>query len=330
MRLSEFDYNLPPELIAQFPLKERSKARLLVVERKRESIEHVIFEDVARFFSAGDLFVLNDTRVMPCRLLGLRATGAKVDCLLLEKKEGFNFRAYLKPGRLKAGEKILFAGGKLRAQVNSRDEISFEVESVEQIYSHGVMPLPPYIKRTPQEDDFCDYQTVYARNPGAVAAPTAGLHFTRDLLAQIQGRGINLAYLTLHVGTATFKPVKEEDITRHLMDEEYFEVSDNTKFLVDKARENRMRVCAVGTTSCRALESCYSLGKKQGYTDMFIYPGYNFKAVDCLLTNFHLPRTTLFMLICAFAGSGLMQRAYREAIDKKYRFYSYGDAMLIL
>jgi S-adenosylmethionine:tRNA ribosyltransferase-isomerase len=329
MKLSDFDYNLPKELIAQYPLKERDSARLLVIDTKHDSIQHRSFRDILDYLSAGDLLVLNDTKVLASRLKGNRLTGGKVELLLLNHKGKLVFTAWIKPNRVKLKERIIFNGSKISCTVIAKNEVVFDAKDIDTVYHHGVMPLPPYIKRQPQDSDNIDYQTVYAKEKGAVASPTAGLHFTKKLMQEIQSNGINIGYLTLHVGYPTFRPVKSEDITKHSMDKEYFKIRDDTLSLIEKTRAKNGRIFAVGTTSCRALET-YALGKREGDTDLFIYPGYKFKMVDCLITNFHLPRTTLFMLSCAFAGEKLMKMAYRQAIDKKYRFYSYGDAMLIV
>ena len=329
MKLSDFDYNLPKELIAQYPLKERDTARLLVLDRATGSLRHQIFKDIVGYLSKDDLLVLNDTKVIPARLYGKRATGGKVEVLLLKRNNGLTFDALIKPGRVRLREKIIFNGKKITGELTAKNEISFSAKDIDEIYGTGVMPLPPYIKREAEEADSVSYQTVYAKHDGSVAAPTAGLHFTQGLLSEVKSRGVNIGYLTLHVGHATFKPVKAEDITQHRMDEEYFQVPDNMPALIKETRAENSKVIAVGTTSCRTLEA-YAAGAKEGFTDLFIYPGYKFKLVDCLLTNFHLPRTTLFMLVCAFAGEKLIKKAYQEAIDKKYRFYSYGDAMLII
>ncbi|RKY32947.1 MAG: tRNA preQ1(34) S-adenosylmethionine ribosyltransferase-isomerase QueA [Candidatus Omnitrophota bacterium] len=330
MKLSDFDYFLPKELIAQYPLREREMARLLVLKRKSGKIEHRYFKDVTEYFKKDDLLVLNDTKVLPARLIGSRQTGGKVELLLLENKEGLKFSALIKPGRLKLNEKIIFNGTGLSCKITGKKEVTFHAESLQQIYAHGLMPLPPYIKRKPEESDFSDYQTVYARKQGSVASPTAGLHFTRDLLEKIRSLNVNSAYITLHVSYATFKPVRCEDVASHTMEKEYYQISDQALQLIEQTRKNQKRIIAVGTTSCRSLEANFLSNKKEGFTDLFIYPGYKFSAVDCLITNFHLPRTTLFMLVSAFAGTELVKKAYQEAIDRKYRFYSYGDAMLIL
>ncbi|MDD5254861.1 MAG: tRNA preQ1(34) S-adenosylmethionine ribosyltransferase-isomerase QueA [Candidatus Omnitrophica bacterium] len=329
LRLSDFDYPLPPELIAQHPLKARDACRLMVVDRARSIVSHRKFSDIGDYLRAEDLLVLNDTKVLPCRLFARRSTGGRLEVLLLRRLKGYTFQAYVRPQRVKVGERIQFNSGKLSGVLSAKDQVRFSVASLQSIYRHGVMPLPPYIKRRPIAQDRHDYQTVYARAEGAVAAPTAGLHFTQRLLRKIEARGVRTAMITLHVGPGTFKPVRHEDILAHKMDEERFRVSSRARTLIDAARPRGGRIFCVGTTVCRALET-YAGGKTRGETGIFIYPGYRFRMTDCLLTNFHLPRTTLYMLVCAFAGTGLMKRAYQEAIQKKYRFYSYGDAMLIL
>jgi S-adenosylmethionine:tRNA ribosyltransferase-isomerase len=348
LRLSDFDYKLPKELIAQYPLKERDACRLLVLNRTEGTIEHRVFKNIIDYLSKDDLIVLNDTKVLPARLKGCRLTSGKVEVLLLNRKNGLTFNALIKPSRIKIGERIIFTpletierqkktmvsltgfnGSKISGLISAKNEITFNVKHIDAVYNLGLMPLPPYIKREPQDLDNVYYQTVYADREGAVASPTAGLHFTEDLIKNIQSLGINIAYITLHIGLATFRPVKVNDITRHKMEPEYFKISNGAISSIEKVRIDKARIFAVGTTSLRALET-YVIGSKEGYTDLFIYPGYKFKAVDCLLTNFHLPKTTLFMLVCAFAGEKLIKKAYQEAIDRKYRFYSYGDAMLII
>lgn len=340
LKLSDFDYNLPKELIAQYPLKERESARLLVVNRRENTFEHRVFKDVAEYFKKDDLVILNDTKVLRSRLQGKRATGGKVEILLLNRKEGLTFNALIKPSRIKVGEKIILTpplcvrgaglnGAKSEGIISAKNEITFNLKGVACVYDLGLMPLPPYIKRTPEDLDDVYYQTVYAHEEGSIASPTAGLHFTRELIAKIESGGTNIAYITLHVGVATFKPVKVDDITLHNMEPEYFKITEDALRLIGNTRAKNNRIFTVGTTSLRALET-FSSGTKEGYTDLFIYPGYKFRLVDCLLTNFHLPRTTLFMLVCAFAGEEFVKKAYQEAIDKKYRFYSYGDAMLII
>ena len=329
LKLSDFDYQLPKELIAQYPLLKRDSARLLVIERARKAIEHRHFSDIQEYLKPHDLLVLNDTKVLPSRILGQRKTGAKVEVLLLKLVEGTTFKALIRPARVKIGEEIKFNGPDLSGIMLAKDEIRFSCSKSAQVYRHGRMPLPPYIKRDVEDQDKDYYQTVYAKNEGAVAAPTAGLHFTGSLLEQIKNKGLSLAYITLHVGFGTFHPVKCEHILEHKMEFEDFMINKAAGELINQARKRKSRIFSVGTTTCRALEA-YAAGIHEGKTDLFIYPGYNFKLVNCLLTNFHLPRTTLFMLVCAFAGSDLIKRAYAEAIERKYRFYSYGDAMLII
>ncbi|MCM8800496.1 MAG: tRNA preQ1(34) S-adenosylmethionine ribosyltransferase-isomerase QueA [Candidatus Omnitrophica bacterium] len=327
-RLSDFDYSLPKELIAQYPLRRRITARLLVLNRKEKRIEHRLFKDLPEYFQEGDLLVLNDTKVLPVRLVGRRPSGAKVEVLLLTKKEDLIFDVLIKPKRVRINERLIFDNGRLEGILTAKDQITFLAKDIQQIYKAGRMPLPPYIKRQPTKLDEIYYQTVYAKNPGSIAAPTAGLHFNHRLIRQINLK-VNIAYLTLHISYGTFRPVRIEDITQHKIDKEYFSIPESTIKLIRETNFNKKRIFAVGTTTLRALES-YSLGIKEGYTDLFIYPGYQFRLVDCLITNFHLPRTTLFMLVCAFAGIELIKKAYQEAIDKRYRFYSYGDAMLII
>ncbi|MFA4842352.1 MAG: tRNA preQ1(34) S-adenosylmethionine ribosyltransferase-isomerase QueA [Candidatus Omnitrophota bacterium] len=329
MRLSDFDYQLPDRLIAQYPLRERDKARLLVVKRKDNTLEHRAFFDIVDYLKPGELLLLNDTQVLPARLIGRRITGGRVEALLINRKKDLSFEAWLKPGRLKLGEEINFQGSSVKAVISAKDEITFKAKNEDAVYRLGVMPLPPYIKRPAQDLDDVYYQTVYAKNKGAIASPTAGLHFTDKLLKKIEAKGSHVAYITLHISYATFKPLKAEDITQHKMGKEYFKIAAPTRALIQEARKSKSRIIATGTTTCRALES-YARGRREGYTDLFIYPGFKFRLTDCLLTNFHLPKTTLFMLVCAFAGKNLIKRAYREAIDKHYRFYSYGDAMLII
>jgi S-adenosylmethionine:tRNA ribosyltransferase-isomerase len=329
LKLAEFDYPLPKELIAQYPLEDRAAARLMVVDRKGGRISHDVFRNIQGFFKKNDLLVLNDTRVLHCRLMGKKITGGRVEILLTRRLNGTTFSCLVQPSRTKVGEKIIFASGAITGILSSRGQISFKQKDADAIYDFGVVPLPPYIKREPEDLDKVYYQTVYAKNAGALASPTAGLHFTPESLKQINLAGINLAYVTLHVGLGTFRPVKCENIIEHKMEEEQFLVPDAAIAALAKAKSDQGRVIAVGTTSLRALET-YACGRKEGNTDLFIYPGYKFKLVDALLTNFHLPMTTLFMLVCAFGGQELIQQAYREAVENKYRFYSYGDAMLII
>jgi len=329
MNLSDFDYILPKDLIAQYPHKIRDHARLMVLNRRTRAIEHTVFSALGSYLAADDLLVLNDTRVLSCRLLGSRASGGKVEALLLGVKGGTTFNALLKPARLKLNERISFDSGAIFGVISGRNEITFEAADLSEVYRHGCMPLPPYIKRQAQDSDRDYYQTVYAAIDGAVAAPTAGLHFTAELIERLKSTEINFAYLTLHVGAGTFKKVVAIEVTTHKMDPEYFQVPETCVRAQSQARKAGGRVIAVGTTSLRALEA-HASGCSSDYTDLFIYPGYEFKAADCLLTNFHLPRTTLFMLACAFGGQALIKEAYRQAIEQKYSFYSYGDAMLII
>ena len=329
LKLTEFDYPLPKELIAQYPLEKREEARLMILDRQTSRISHVLFRGLRGFFKEKDLLVLNDTKVLHCRLMGNKITGGKVEILLTRRINGTTFSCLVQPSRTKVGEKIIFAAGKIGSTLTSRGQISFKQPDADTIYSYGIVPLPPYIKRQPEDLDKIYYQTVYAKNEGALASPTAGLHFTQESLKEISAAGVNLAYVTLHVGLGTFRPVRCEDITEHKMDPEYFLVPDATRAALAQVKVDQGRIVAVGTTSLRALET-FASGRKEGNTDLFIYPGYKFKLVDCLLTNFHLPMTTLLMLVCAFGGKDLMLKAYQEAVDKKYRFYSYGDAMLII
>jgi S-adenosylmethionine:tRNA ribosyltransferase-isomerase len=329
LKLIDFDYVLPTELIAQHPLKNRDDAKLLIVNRKTGEITHSIFKDIRKFFKKNDLLVLNDTKVLHCRLMGKKNTGGRVEILLTQRINGTTFECLVQPSRTKVGEHIIFADGKVRGVLSKRGQISFKQADADIIYNFGIVPLPPYIKREPNDLDTVYYQTVYAKNDGALASPTAGLHFTQELLKDIKNDAVNLTYVTLHVGLGTFRPVKCEDITQHKMEPEFFFVPDVAVDLINQAKANNGRVIAVGTTALRTLET-YAQGRKEGNTDLFVYPGFNFRLVDCLLTNFHFPKTTLLMLVCAFAGKDLILKAYQEAVDRKYRFYSYGDGMLII
>ena len=329
MKLSDFDYDLPKELIAQYPLKERDACRLLVVDRAKGTVEHRSFRDITAYFEKGDLLVLNNTRVRTCRLRGRRKTGGKVEVFLLRQKQGLCFDVMLKPGRIKIGEQISFKDPGILGKLTGPNEVTFQSDSADAVYAQGEIPLPPYIKRPIEESDSEYYQTVYAASDGSVASPTAGLHFTPSLLDRIGAGGVDIAYVTLHVGLGTFKSVTSDDITQHVMGEEYFTVPESARSSIARVRRGKGRIISVGTTSARTLES-YARGQEQGYTDLFMYPGYRFNLVDALLTNFHLPRTTLFMLVCAFAGTALARKAYTAAISEGYRFYSYGDAMLIV
>jgi len=347
MKLSDFDYNLPKELIAQYPSEAREESRLLVLHRETGKIEHRIFRDIVGYFNQDDSLVLNNTKVVPARLVGKKDTGGKIEALVLApgsrlQAPGDACEVLLKPTRgCKVGSKLIFGNGELKAEVtrieNGRRFLRFECNGnfEELLDKFGKMPLPPYIKREPVGSDRDRYQTVYADRKGAVAAPTAGLHFTKDILSQISKKGALVDYVTLHVGYGTFKPVKSDDITAHEMEKEYFEIDPE---LIKRLKNKKGRTVAVGTTTCRTLETLgrcvdyptVAYASTQGWTDLFIYPGFKFNAVDALLTNFHLPRTTLLMLVSAFCGRELLMKAYEEAIREKYRFYSYGDAMLIL
>lgn len=337
-----FDYHLPEELIAQTPLKDRASSRLMVLDRKSGNIRHDVFKNIKNYLRKGDCLVLNDTKVLPARLFGIKeGTGAKVEVLLLKQNNGDIWETLIKPAkRIKKGTTISFGEGLLKARCLEELEhggrlLQFEYDGIfyEILDRLGQMPLPPYIKTQLEDKD--RYQTVYARERGSAAAPTAGLHFTEDLLEEIQAMGIHLAYLTLHVGLGTFRPVTAEDVTEHEMHAEFYHMSEKTAQLLNEVRRKGGRIISVGTTSTRALETIAGLhdGKfaaASGWTDIFIYPGYDFKAINGLITNFHLPKSTLIMLVSAFAGRERVLRAYETAVKEKYRFFSFGDAMLII
>ena len=340
MKSSDFYYELPPELIAQEPLEKRNSSRLLVLDKDSGKIEHRIFTDLKEYLRKGDCLVLNDTRVIPARLLGTREdTGGKIEFVLLRQSEGDLWEVILKPGkRAKPGSRFIFGSGELRAQVIDIIEggnriVRFEYEGIfqEVLDRVGIVPLPPYI--TKKLEDSERYQTVYSKYRGSAAAPTAGLHFTRDMLEELRRQEIELAYLTLHVGLGTFRPVKVENVEEHVMHSEYYTLNDAAVQTINKAKLGGGRIIAVGTTSCRVLETVSdgsdTIKSSQGWTDIFIYPGYRFKIVDALITNFHLPESTLIMLVSAFAGKENIMKAYHTAVDQKYRFFSFGDAMLI-
>jgi S-adenosylmethionine:tRNA ribosyltransferase-isomerase len=346
---SDFDYELPPERIASVPAERREAARLLVLDRTCESLEHDRFSSLPSRLAPGDLLVLNDTRVRPRRLVGRRPTGGRVEVLLvapMDGGEGGGWRAFVRARRgLRPGEEIEFEEGALRGRAGGRlgpgeHRIEFpDIGDLEAVLDRcGRAPLPPYIARPAGPDplrtlDLERYQTVYARHPGAIAAPTAGLHFTESLLSEIEARGVRIARLTLHVGPGTFKPVKTEDLGDHRIEPEWFRIEEGTAAAIRETRKRRGRVVAVGTTSTRALETAArddgTVGPGEGWTDLFIHPPFRFRVVDALVTNFHLPRSTLLALVCAFAGRERVLAAYAEAIEKGYRFYSYGDAMLV-
>lgn len=340
MRTDDFDFDLPEELIAQTPLSKRDASRLLVLDKQTGEISHKHFTDIIEYMEKGDTLVLNDTKVMPARLYGVKEeTGAIVEVLLL-KDEGENvWECLTKPAkRVKEGTVISFGEGKLKAKCikvleDGIRHFTLEYKGIlyEILDELGEMPLPPYIHEKLKDKD--RYQTVYAKNVGSAAAPTAGLHFTQELLNEIKNKGINIAYITLHVGLGTFRPVNVEDVTRHKMHSEYYIMSEDVANLLNNTRESGHKIIAVGTTSTRTLETIASLYGKfkgcSGWTDIFIYPGYKFKGIDYLITNFHLPKSTLVMLVSALAGKDNIMKAYGEAIDKKYRFFSFGDSMLI-
>lgn len=334
MKLQDFDYKIPEDLVAQHPLKKRDRARLMVVDRRSCAITHDVFARLSNYLPPKSCLVFNNTKVVPARLLGRRVTGAEVEIFLLKKmSDGYCYETLMRPlKRLKAGEEIAFNGGSVIARVEDKERriVRFNRKNLTPVLEKiGHMPLPPYIKRPDAATDRRDYQTVYAKRPGSVAAPTAGLHFTRRQLDQLKKEGHRLEYVTLHVNYGTFKPVEEEDITRHQMHIEDYEVTPQTDEAIREAKAAGRKVVAVGTTSCRVLETLARKHALQGETSLFVYPGIDFKMVDVLVTNFHLPRSTLLMLVYAFGGMELMKRAYREAIQEKYRFYSYGDAMVI-
>lgn len=349
MKLNEFDYELPRGLIAQFPLEKRESSRLMVVDRTKKKIFHRTFVDLLEYFEPGDAVVLNNSKVIPARLWGEALEGAeakldnqkkKIEVLLLNKIEENTYSCLVKPSKKgKVGTALKFADGKASGEIiyNNRDGKTIRFQNIKDFDSLlkeiGQVPLPPYIKREPVELDKERYQTVYARDEGSVAAPTAGLHFTKDFLKTIEQKNIEIVYLTLHIGYATFKTVTSEDIENHNMSKEYFEITPLAVKNLNKVKQSGKKVTAVGTTSCRVLETTAQDGElksQKSLTNLFIYPPYHFKFVDRLLTNFHLPKTTLLMLVAAFVGEHLWLKAYQEAIEKKYRFYSYGDCMLII
>ncbi len=337
MKLQEFYYDLPEELIAQYPIENRAEARLLILNRNTGEIIHRHFYEIVEYFSEGDILVLNDTKVFKARIFGRKETGAQIEILIISYHNN-ECTALINPGsRIRDNTKIFFANG-LFAQVKSREKGRYQLEfnkEVENIIEHlGKIPLPHYIKREPEKLDEKEYQTVFAQKTGSIAAPTAGLHFTKEILYEIKSKGVKIAYITLHIGPGTFKPILSENIEEHYMDPEYVEVSEEAAELINIGK----KVIGVGTSVTRTLEYIASKnkdGKKRvmpfsGYADLFIYPGHKFKVIDCLITNFHLPCSTPLLLVCAFAGKELIFKAYKEAIEKRYRFLSYGDAMFII
>lgn len=347
MRLSEFNYGLPGELIAQYPCERRDGSRLMVIRKISNAIEHRRFRDIADYIGAGDCLVVNDTKVIKARLPARRQdTGAKAEILLIEKLNDRLYKCLVDTStKIKVGTKFIFGESDLTATIRAESagirliEFSVNGEQFSELLEKlGMMPLPPYIKRGADKSDEERYQTVYARTPGAIAAPTAGLHFTQEVLERIKAKGASVESITLHVGYGTFKPVAVDDVARHKLEAEYFEIKEETAQRLNEVKEKGGRIFAVGTTACRALEyqarlvkgSKNRVQKGKGWTDFFIYPPYNFKFVDALITNFHLPKTTLVMLAAAFCGKELLFHAYEEAVKEKYRFYSYGDSMLII
>lgn len=341
MKTSDFDYFLPEELIAQDPSLERDESRLLVLKRDSPEIDHRRFKDVTEYLRPGDVLVINDTRVIPARLFGVKEeTGAQIEVLLLKRISTASWETLVRPGkRAPVGTRLVFGDGILKGRITGSTEvggriIQFEYDGLfeEILEQTGRMPLPPYIKKYP--DDPERYQTVYARQPGSAAAPTAGLHFTPELLGKIEQTGARVITVLLHVGLGTFRPVQAEDIESHHMHAEYYELQPEAAMIINQAKALGGRVVAVGTTSTRCLESSAdrdgTVKPGSGWTDIFIYPGYKFKVVDGLITNFHLPRSTLLMLVSAFAGREKVLDAYRIAVNKGYRFFSFGDAMLLL
>jgi len=335
MDLKEFNFKLPEALIAQNPIHRRENARLLVVDREKGSVGHDVFSNLGKHLPKESTIVLNESKVIPARLLGNREnTGGQVEIFLLRRVGQDNcYETLLRPlRRLKNGDKIVFKNNKLFAEIADRDKriVRFSKKNVSSdLEKIGHMPLPPYIKRKDKAEDKKYYQTVFAKNPGSVASPTAGLHFTNALLKKLERSGHSFEKVTLHVNYATFKPVEEKNVADHKMHFEDYFLSKKTLSSLRKAKDSGNKVVAVGTTSCRVLETVAKNGKLDGSTDIFMYPGYKFKMVDALITNFHLPFSTLLMLVYAFGGKKLMKKAYSEAVKKKYRFYSYGDAMLI-
>lgn len=341
LKTSDYAFDLPQELIAQDPLIDRSASRLLVLDRRTGKTEHRGFRDILQYLRPGDCLVLNDTRVIPARLLGVKEdTKAAVEILLLKRREKDVWEALVRPGKkLRPGARVTFGDGRLRAEIldvveegNRLVQFSYEGIWEEVLDSLGEMPLPPYITHKLQDKN--RYQTVYARYEGSAAAPTAGLHFTQELLAQVEEMGVELAYVTLHVGLGTFRPVKVDNVKEHHMHSEFYRITKEAAERINRAKESGHRVICVGTTSCRTVESAADengrLSACSGNTDIFIYPGYRFQVLDGLITNFHLPESTLVMLVSALAGREQVLSAYREAIRERYRFFSFGDAMLIL
>ena len=341
MKVSDFNYNLPKELIAQVPIKNRDESRLMILDRKNKTIEDKIFKDIIDYLEPGDCLVRNNTKVIPARLYGVKEeTGAHIEFLLLNRIDGDIWEVMVRPGRrLMPGVKVTFGDGILKAEIlekmeNGNRKVKFEYNGIfnEILDKIGLMPLPPYIHEKLKEKD--RYQTVYAKYEGSAAAPTAGLHFTEELLEKLKEKGVEIANVTLHVGIGTFRPVKVENVEEHDMHSEHFYIKAEDAEKINKAKKEGHRVIAVGTTSCRVLESIADengmVHETEGDTQIFIYPGYKFKCLDALITNFHLPESTLIMLVSALAGREYIMKAYNEAVKEKYRFFSFGDAMFIM
>jgi len=342
-RLSEFDLEVPEKLVSKTAYKKRDECKLMVVDKNNKTIEHKKFKDIGNYMKKGDVLVLNNTKVYPARLFAQKdRSNAKVEIFLLRELANDLWEAMVKPARkVRIGNKLIFnkdiacdvidntvSGGRvLRFEYNMPSIYPF-------IDKNGHSPLPPYIKRNPTESDKKDYQTVYASERGSVAAPTAGLHFTKPLLTKLKKKGVKVAYVTLHIGLGTFRPILVEDLTRHNMDSEYFSVPPETATIINEAKEKRKKIITVGTSTVRTLEtvvvSGFQITAKRGWTDKFIYPPYDFKMCDKLITNFHQPQSTLMMMVSAFAGKDFVMEAYKEAIKKKYKFYSYGDSMIVI
>ena len=339
MNVSDFNYDLPEELIAQVPIKKRDESRLMVLNREKQTIEHRTFKDIIEYLEPGDCLVRNNTKVIPARIYGKKETGANVEFLLLNNIEGDIWETIVRPGnKLHVGTKVIFGDGILKAEIleimlGGTRKVKFEYTGIfnEILDKIGLMPLPPYIHEELKERD--RYQTVYAKYNGSAAAPTAGLHFTEELLQKIEEKGIKIANVTLHVGIGTFRPVKEEKVEDHEMHSEHFYIKQEDVDKINETKKQGKRVIAVGTTSCRVLETIADengmVKETEGDTQIFIYPGYKFKCLDGLITNFHLPQSTLLMLVSALAGKDFILKAYNEAVKEKYRFFSFGDAMFI-
>ncbi len=339
MKVSDFNYNLPEELIAQVPIKNRDESRLMILDKKNKTIEHKQFKDILQYLKPGDCLVRNNTKVIPARLYGKKETGASVEFLLLKRIEEDIWEVMVRPGRkLLGGSKVIFGEGLLEGEIlevleNGNRKVKFNYEGIfnEILDEIGLMPLPPYIKERLNEKN--RYQTVYAKYEGSAAAPTAGLHFTEELIEKIQQKGVEIANVTLHVGIGTFRPVKVETIEEHEMHSEHFYIKKEDVEKINKTKQNGGRIIAVGTTSCRVLETVANedgmVEEVEKDTSIFIYPGYKFKCIDALITNFHLPESTLIMLVSALAGKDYIMNAYEEAVKEKYRFFSFGDAMFI-